>query len=428
MNGETFQDKIAQGLGLMSEGRYAAAKECFAEAAELEPKSTEAYRGLGDACANMEEYDEAIANFQKLLLADEKNGEAYYSIGNVWLLKGDKLKAVEYYNKAENRGYASAQMYQIMANIFLDANDMPQTIRSISRAIQKAPFDGELRLFKARIYIMFSRFEEALETLDEMERILPDAFEAYSLRVQIYTGMKRYDEALQCAKKARERFPADMGLAVTQLKALVSADRDEEAEDLLATIRGNQISAELRKDAVIQEATLHIKKQRFSEAYEALSMVNEALGNDADILYLMLDICAKTGKFERVINLSESLMQTDCGDFYLASAMYFHAEALEASGKKDSAMKEYRELTGKLRKMTIRHPDFYEGYLYRLLSHTKLQEYDKALELADFVKELYPEKADGHAFKHFIYKEKGDVELAEKEKEQALQIQPKFPL
>lgn len=105
-----------------------------------------------------------------------------------------------------------------------------------------------------------------------------------------------------------------------------------------------------------------------------------------------------------------------------------HAHSLDKMGKDAEAKAEYRKLTSLLRKATINNPSFYEGYIYRLLSHTRLGEFDKALELADYVENLYPDRADAHAFRYFIYKEQGDSAKAEESKNAALKINPDMSL
>lgn len=73
------------------------------------------------------------------------------------------------------------------------------------------------------------------------------------------------------------------------------------------------------------------------------------------------------------------LMNEEYGIFYYSTALFFHATALEATGNVSEAKKEFKNITIKMRKATINDPSFYEGYLYRLLSHVKIKEYDKAL-------------------------------------------------
>lgn len=80
------------------------------------------------------------------------------------------------------------------------------------------------------------------------------------------------------------------------------------------------------------------------------------------------------------------------------------------------------------RKMTIEEPSFYEGYVYRLLSHVNLKEFDKALELEEYMENLHPERVDAHAFRYHIYHAMGDEDKAEMEKEIVKNIDPKFTL
>lgn len=425
---EIFNDKISQGITLMTEEKYEPAKKCFEEAICISAKSLDAYIHLGNACANLQQYDEAIVALKKVLIIDSNYGEAYFSIGSVYVLKDDKLKAVEYYNKAEEHGYQSSQMYQIMASIFFEADDVAQALRNIGRAINMTPFDGALRLFKARIHLAFNQYEQALDTLDEMEKILPDAFEAYDMKAQILVGQHRYEDALHTIEKGCERFPDDANLAVTKLRVLVASDRRTVAYEWIYIMKERHLYEKNCKDAAIQEATLLIQDLKTDRAYEVLSEANNRLHNDVDILYLIIDLCAKTSKYEEVLRYSEALLAEDCGDFYKATAMFFHATALDESGKKEEAQKEFKNLTSTMRRFTINNPSFYEGYLYRLLSHVKVKEYDKALELADYVHNLYPDKADAHAFRYYIYKEMGNTIEAEKEKSMAKEMNPNLDI
>ena len=76
--------------------------------------------------------------------------------------------------------------------------------------------------------------------------------------------------------------------------------------------------------------------------------------------------------------------------------------------------------------MTIIEPSFYEGYLYRLLAHKSLKEYDEALSLADYMLNLFPEKPDGHIYKYVIYRDTNQKDLAEAERQEVLAINPDF--
>lgn len=423
---ERFNDLISQGIALMTEEKYEPARDTFKNAVELNTRSFEARVHLGNAYANLGEFEEALKAFKSALVLEPKSGEILFSIGNTYLLKDESYKAVEYFNRAEEAGYKTADLYQVMAGIFLDANDISQALRCITRAISVSPFDGELRLFKIRIYLVQNRFDEALDALDDFQRILPDALEVYDLKAQIYCGLKKYEKALEICKTGTERFPEDAKMALIKLKVLVEMGKDSEAEVLLKTMKEKGQYMQVIKDASIQETIIALRKNDIESALETLETANRILNMDSDILYLMVDILGKTEQYKKVIEISELLIEMNAGDFYTATAKYFYATGLENIGKKEDAMTEYKKLTAELRKLTINTPSFYEGYIYRLLCHLKVGEYDKALELADYLENINPEQADSHAFRYFVYKEQGDMVNAEKEKVLAKTINPEL--
>lgn len=428
MNSELYQDHISQGISLMTSENYEAAKKEFENALKLDNKSIEAYTHLGNACANLELYDEALTAFKNCLLIDPSSAETLFSIGNIYLLKEEKLKAVEYYNKAEEKGYKTADMYRILAGIFCDVEDVVQALRNISKAISLEPLNGELRFFKARIYLAYGKYNEALETLDDMQKVLPDAFEAYDLRAQIYCALGNFEEALQVAEMGYTRFPDDPNVALSKLNVLIKMNDEEGALGFIEEMKTKDLYNAVIKEASIQESVIYLRKQDIEKPLVILRKANIALKGDPDILYLIMDIYAKTEDYEKTLEAAEMLLKFETGDFYMATAKYFRAHCMDKLGRTEEASAEYKKLTSSLRKMTINTPSFYEGYIYRLLSHTRLGEYDKALDLADYLENVNPEKADSHMFRYFIYKEQGDKENADKEKALAIKMNPDVTL
>ena len=428
MDIEKYNDHISQGVSLMTAANYVAAKKEFQEAIQVNEKSAEAYTHLGNACANLGEFEEALSAFKNVLVIEPSSGEALFSIANIYLLKDEKLKAVEYYNKAEAAGFNRAELYQLLAGIFFDVNDIPQALRNITRAISASPLEGELRLFKARIYLADDKYDEALETLDEMQKILPDAFEAYDLRAQILCAHGKHSEALEICEAGCRRFPHDPNLALSKLKVLVEMGNMEQAKELLHTMKTKGIYEAVLKEAAIQESIICLGEQDTDKTLAVLLSANSKLGGDSDIVYLMLDVYGKTEDYEKTLQISEELIKLNPGVFYESTARYFHAHALDKLGRETEAKAEYKKLTVTLRRTTIDNPAFYEGYIYRLLSHTRIGEFDKALDLAEYIENLYPERADSHTFRYFIYKEQGDMDKAEIERKAALAINPNVNL
>lgn len=83
MDTEMINDKVSQGIMLISAEKYDAAKLLLEDIIAEAPRTMEAYIHLGNACANLGKYDEAIESFKKALLVDPNYVEAYFSIGSM---------------------------------------------------------------------------------------------------------------------------------------------------------------------------------------------------------------------------------------------------------------------------------------------------------------------------------------------------------
>lgn len=110
MDTEMINDKVSQGIMLISAEKYDAAKLLLEDIIAEAPRTMEAYIHLGNACANLGQYDEAIESFKKALLVDPNYVEAYFSIGSIYVLMNEKVKAIEFYNKAEENGFISGNV------------------------------------------------------------------------------------------------------------------------------------------------------------------------------------------------------------------------------------------------------------------------------------------------------------------------------
>lgn len=102
MDTEMINDKVSQGIMLISAEKYDAAKLLLEDIIAEAPRTMEAYIHLGNACANLGKYDEAIESFKKALLVDPNYVEAYFSIGSIYVLMNEKVKAIYFHDVYHN--------------------------------------------------------------------------------------------------------------------------------------------------------------------------------------------------------------------------------------------------------------------------------------------------------------------------------------
>lgn len=423
---ERSLDLINQGCALMAKEQYSIALERFIEAVADSPKYVECYINLGNVYACLEEYDKALDNFRKALLLEPESSEILFDIGNIYNLQGKIANALDYYNRADEKGNMTSEMYDIMAEMFSANGDDVQALRYINKAIEINPLKGEYYLEKASIFISQEKIMEAESTLLAFHKKLPDAYEAYDLLSEIYIKKGDFDYAIALVDEGINRFPKDGNLLHLKLKVLAAFDKDEEVCRFIGSNKNTDAYRERLADNTVLEAEIYLKHNNTGDAIKCLEYVADEKYSECQVAFLLATIYYKLGEFEKTLYITDCMMNQDLTLFFSASAQFYHAQANEALGKIEEAEKEYRTITKSFRRMTIMEPSFYEGYMYRLLAHKSLKEYDEALSLADYMLNLFPERPDGHIFKYVIYRDTNQTDLAETERREVLALDPGF--
>lgn len=184
-------------------------------------------------------------------------------------------------------------------------------------------------------------------------------------------------------------------------------------------------------EAIINKCVEPAAENRYQSCAELLvdlqdpSKVTKGWRKKLKRRFVLSTIYLKSEQFDKVIYIAEKMLASESELFYAASAKFYLAQAKFFRGDAD-AEKVLREITKEFRRITIMNPSFYEGYVYRLLAHKALKEFDEALNLAEYMKNLFPDRPDGYVFKYTIYKDMNDLEKAEQEKREALNIDPSF--
>lgn len=316
-------------------------------------------------------------------------------------------------------------MCDVIAGLFIDEQDYVQALRYINRAIKLDPMNGEYYLEKAKIFIDQQKATEALETLHELNKLLPDAYEAYDMLSEIYSIQKDYENAIGIVEKGLVRFPEDVNLAYLKLKVLTNFEKDQDALEYISSLKEAGAYNKRETDFALLEADVYLREKNIEKAVECLEGAAKGDYSNQQLGFVLSTIYLKSEQFDKVIYIAEKMLVAESELFYAASAKFYLAQAKFFRGDED-AEKVLHEITKEFRRITIMNPSFYEGYVYRLLAHKALKEFNEALNLAEYMKNLFPDRPDGYVFKYTIYKDMNDLEKAEQEKREALNIDPSF--
>jgi len=424
-NNESILDLISQGITLMKLQNYEAAKTIFLSVVEKNPEYFDAYMHLGDAYVNLNLFDEAINAFSSALIINKNSLEALFSIANVYYLKGDNQNALKFYVKADNAGYHSADMYLIMGNIFYSAGDTIQALRYVSRALKETPLRGELWRQKILLELELNQIDSALDSLDEFESLLPEALDIHELRTQILIDLGKFEDAKKHLNTAIERFPDDMRLRLLDIHLSVISGDSDSALKKIEQIRTSEIDHGYRKQISLELADIYLRKESPEKIVESIQWGLEEIPNDADLLFILLNTYISSLDYNHILEFADKILAIDSIEPSIyAPAEFYRALSLRETGRIEEATAKFKELAKKLRKLTIDNPENTDLFIYRLLTYSALKEYDKALELADYLGKVSSNESDSHAFRSLVYKEMGDEEKANAELEEAMRLNP----
>lgn len=401
---------------MMGIEKYDKAVELFTKSTEIE-QNADTFMDLGNAYASKGEYDKAVDAFSKALLLEPNNGEVLFSIGCVYLLQERLNKCIEYYNKAEETGFTHVRLYMNMAAIYNALGDKQMELRCYTKAIDMNPLMGEMYVKKVNLFIDLHRYAEALETLSEMRKLFPDAFEGYDLAARIYSGQGQKENAINVLKEGLKRFPKDINLRISLITQYLDVNRIKDAEDIVEELKKSEYADIFEKVIILQEVSIAATKNQPEKMFELLEKAvqhesNEQCDEQARFMLMMTSILLK--KYEVALSMAEVLEKCGNKNNFTVSGIYYKAEILEMLNRKEEADKQYRKAARELRMISLSNRTFYECYLFRALAHKNLKEYDKAIEMAEYIIDLREESPDGYMMLADIYKDMGDIEKSNK--------------
>lgn len=419
------KDYQNQGILLMSNSNFKGAIKCFKEALEIEERA-ELWIDLGNAYASNEEYDKAIDAFSKAAVYAPDNGEIYFNIGSVYLLQERLKKCIEYYNRAEEAGFDNVRLYINMAAIYNALGDQQMELRNYTKAIHKNPLIGDLYVKKAMLLIEMTRFEAALDVLDDMRKLCPDAFEGYDLTARVYLAQGDVEEALSILEEGIHKFPNDVNLKLSKIGILTQEKEADKAEVVLEELKHNVYAEMYSRDILMQEvAVASIRNQPEKMKKLLLQIIEKEQDNcDEQARFMLMMTCNLLEDYEVAYEQAKRLAGQESNSAFAISGVYYIGEFLMKLGKTSEADIQLKKAVKKLRKLSMSNRTFYEVYIYRALAHKQLKEYNEAIEMAEFITDLQPEKEDGYMILADIYKEMGESEKSEKQFEIAQEKNP----
>lgn len=420
MDNIEVQEYLTQGNVFASQGRYEEALSYYEKAEKLDKMNTDVYISKGIAYANLEKLDDAMAQFETALKIDKSLGVVYFHIGSISILKGDIAKGFENYNKAISNGYDDAQVYFSLGLLHEEKDEYELAIRNYSKAISRDPMRPDIRIRKARLLIKCNHIPEALQALDETILTNPDLFEGYHIKFMLLLDHNQFEQAEEVLNTALSLFPKDPGFKFDKCSLLIAQEKVDEAVAVLDDIEANDSDDEsVLRRVYMERAHISVERDDVTSAIAALEKAKTLAENagefDSDVIFLLCNCYLSSEAFDKVLDYSRQLLEKGEEGNNKETARYFEALALKKLDRMDEAVPKYNDAIREFRKQSLEAPGNLDAYLLRIMCLRDLEQYEKALELIDYVIALIPDRAEPHMLRVSILEALGRNEEAAEE-------------
>lgn len=414
------QEYLTQGTVLAGQGKYEEAIAFYDKAEQENPMEMEVYLSKGVAYANLDKLQEAKTQFEKALKVNRTSGLAYFHLGSIALLQGDVAGGFENYNKAIANGYDDAQLYYSIGLLHEENGEIDMAIRNYSKAIMRNALRPDIRIRKARLLLKGNHFPEALQTLDETILTNPDVFEGYHLKFVVLMQLKQYAQAERLIDDAIKLFPKDTGFALDRVSLLIEQKKIEDALAVLSELeQGEETDDMVRRRIHMERAQIYAAQDNIKSAIAALEQAKElseqASEFDSEVVFLLSNCHLSTEEYEKVLDYASQLFEKAEDGYIKETARYFVPLALKKLGRKEEALALYKEAVHEYRSQSLASPGNLDAYLLRTMCLRDMEQYDKALELIDYVIALQPEQAEPRLLRVSILEALGSSDEAVEE-------------
>jgi tetratricopeptide (TPR) repeat protein len=201
------------------------------------PKDSQEFVTRGNAYLDADEFDKAIADFDKAVALDTDNAWAFANRGIAYAQKKETDKALDDLDRAAAINPRLHIIYHGRASVLQQTGDIGGAIAALGRAIDLE--DGNLWALgrRAALYLNRGDHAAALADADAMLKIQPDGTSGLAMRMRVLTVAQRYTDALAVLDTLEKLAPANRGLDLERAYVLVRMGKAEEARALFAKAR-----------------------------------------------------------------------------------------------------------------------------------------------------------------------------------------------
>ena len=300
----------------------------------------------------------------------------------------------------------------------IDIRRYYKALKYYNKALSKDKFRADIMLRKIEILIGMDKIEEALENLDLFIQINPDLFEGYHLKFLILIENNRLQEAQQILQSAMAMFPEDEGFLFDKVILFEEQQKIQEALEILETVFKNNNS----KIVLNEKAKIYLSQNEVQKAKNTLKQIidlNKDEFNEDSSFYLIMIYISENDYLNAQKYIDEIIEYKNEGIYYY-SALFLKGQVIKALYGQNSCKDYYENTVGILRQGSLDYPDNLDLIIYRGIIYKELENYERALEMANYILAISDNIGEAYLLRAQIYEAMGDIEKSQSDKKLAV--------
>ncbi len=263
-----------------------------------------------DQAANLGQYLEAMALFEKLLALDPTDGHAIYGKAYCYRLLDDVAGARQCIAELkESVGYQHVAYFE-EGMLEEDAGRHEAALVAFDKALELDPGYENALVWTTTALRLMQRWEEAEQRSQQAVEAYPFSARLWVGRGWVFSDQKRYDEALVAFEQALQVEPGHEDALVWRTTAVRLLGRWEEAE------RWSQEAVEAHPDSAglwVERGWVFSDQKRFEEAMVAFEKALEAGPSDESALLARVTCLRLSKRWEEAEQRSQEAVEAHPG-------------------------------------------------------------------------------------------------------------------
>ncbi|HEY3377336.1 MAG TPA: tetratricopeptide repeat protein, partial [Armatimonadota bacterium] len=168
-----------------------------------EPENSDAWFDLGDAYADDDRHEQAVAAYYAVIRLEQSCASAYFNLGNAYRKLRQYEDALEAYRQADLLAPDDAATLYYIGQCFYHLSRYQDASESLERATLLDPSDWYSFYALGNVFAEQERYVEACSAFKRAAEIDPEEADAYNQLGQTYEFLEDYDNAINAYQQAR---------------------------------------------------------------------------------------------------------------------------------------------------------------------------------------------------------------------------------